>query len=385
MLFQLIGLMIVNAKLEYADRYKEILNGASADFIERNNMNISYKNGQEFLCTENLNPSPTVPLSVHQLRPADIKVIAAIGDSVTAGFGLAATSVINLPTEWRGRSWTIGVEKPMEDLVSIASVLKKYNANLYGGATGNGGPSSSNAKFNVAISGAIGKGMPGQARNLIEKMKSDPNVDYQNDWKLVSLWIGGNDLCAACNGNNDNLPDVYTQYVREALNELRDNMPRTFVNLIQIVDVTKLYYVQDGDCKFWHGIVCKCGTSEDSKIRDLVTEYTRQYHKNFDSLAHEYDHLDTFTVVLQPFFVNTEIPEVGGKPDRSYFSIDCFHYTEKAHDASAVALWNNMFEPVGSKSESWSVGEKLLCPTNAHPYLFTVRNSRDKVTNTTLK
>lgn len=348
-------------------------------FVERQNTTIvdNLKQGQEFLCTEALEPSRTVPLSVHELRPADIKVIAALGDSVTAGFGLAATSVINLPVEWRGRSWTSGVEKTMEDLVSVASVLEKYNPGLIGTSTGNGGANSANAGFNVANSGAIGRGIPGQVRTLINKMKSDPSIDYANDWKLVSLWIGGNDLCTCCRGNDVHHPDRYAAYIKEALDELRDSMPRTFVNLIQIVDVTKLYDVQEDDCLFWHSIVCGCGTNEDKTVRDFVTEYARLYQESFDKLAHEYDALTDFTVVTQPFFVDTEIPEVGGKPDRSFFSIDCFHYTEKAHDASAVALWNNMFEPVGEKNTTaWSPGEPIICPTDRNPYLFTSQNSK---------
>jgi len=27
------------------------------------------------------------------------------------------------------------------------------------------------------------------------------NVNVQEDWKLVSIWIGGNDLCAVCEGD----------------------------------------------------------------------------------------------------------------------------------------------------------------------------------------
>jgi len=346
-------------------------------FIERQSTIIvdQLNQGQPFVCTEALKPSPTVPLSVHKLRPADIKVIAALGDSVTAGIGISATTIKELYIEWRGRSWTIGVEKTMEELVSVASVLKKYNPKLIGGAIGNGAANSTNAVLNQAVSGAIGKDMPEQVNTLISRMKSDPNIDYDNDWKLVSLWIGGNDLCACCNGDEINTPDKYAAYVKDALDVLRDNMPRTFVNLIQIVDVSKLYYVQEGDCKFYHSIVCKCGTNEDKTVRDLVTKYAHLYQEHFENLAHDYDDLTGFTVVTQPFFVDTKIPEVDGKPDRSFFGLDCFHYSEKAHDASAVALWNNMFQPVGKKHTAWSPGELVLCPTDKYPYLFTAKNS----------
>lgn len=31
-----------------------------------------------------------------------------------------------------------------------------------------------------------------------------------------------------------------------------------------------------------------------------------------------------------------------GSPDYSFFSPDCFHFSTKGHEASAVELWRNM-------------------------------------------
>lgn len=31
-----------------------------------------------------------------------------------------------------------------------------------------------------------------------------------------------------------------------------------------------------------------------------------------------------------------------GRPDHTYFSEDCFHFSERGHADMAVALWNNM-------------------------------------------
>ena len=33
---------------------------------------------------------------------------------------------------------------------------------------------------------------------LVKKMKDDPRIDFENDWKLITLLIGGNDLCDYC-------------------------------------------------------------------------------------------------------------------------------------------------------------------------------------------
>ena len=71
---------------------------------------------QQFPCT-NTAPSTTIPNSVHRLRPGDIKVagrcfwdvltlacfqvVAALGDSITAGVGARANSVLDIFTEYR--------------------------------------------------------------------------------------------------------------------------------------------------------------------------------------------------------------------------------------------------------------------------------------------
>ena len=57
-------------------------------------------------------------------------------------------------------------------------------------------------QLNVAVPGATNRGMRQQAENLIEKLldnnKTEGDIDFNNDWKVVSLFIGGNDLCRIC-------------------------------------------------------------------------------------------------------------------------------------------------------------------------------------------
>ena len=45
---------------------------------------------------QTLPASPAAPTSVHALRPGDIGVVGALGDSITAGFGAESASVIGL-------------------------------------------------------------------------------------------------------------------------------------------------------------------------------------------------------------------------------------------------------------------------------------------------
>jgi hypothetical protein len=46
--------------------------------------------------------SKTVPTSVHKLRPGDIDIIGALGDSLTAGNGGLATNVLQITIESKG-------------------------------------------------------------------------------------------------------------------------------------------------------------------------------------------------------------------------------------------------------------------------------------------
>ena len=39
--------------------------------------------------------------------------------------------------------------------------------------------------------------MYGQAVNLVKTIRESDRVDFENSWKLVTFFIGGNDLCKA--------------------------------------------------------------------------------------------------------------------------------------------------------------------------------------------
>ena len=45
----------------------------------------------------------------------------------------------------------------------------------------------------------LSRHMGEQAEDLIDKMRQDERIDWDNDWKLATLLIGGNDLCEYCN------------------------------------------------------------------------------------------------------------------------------------------------------------------------------------------
>ncbi|XP_046878142.1 phospholipase B1, membrane-associated-like [Hypomesus transpacificus] len=73
-----------------------------------------------FQCPD-MSPSPSVPNSVELVKAADIKVIAALGDSLTTAIGANATNVLGIPIEFRHVSWSIGGHGSFSDVITLAS------------------------------------------------------------------------------------------------------------------------------------------------------------------------------------------------------------------------------------------------------------------------
>uniref|UniRef100_A0A8C0ZM05 Phospholipase B1, membrane-associated n=1 Tax=Castor canadensis TaxID=51338 RepID=A0A8C0ZM05_CASCN len=94
----------------------------------------------------------------------------------------------------------------------------------------------------------------------------------------------------------------------------------------------------------------------------------------------QYMQREDFAVVVQPFFRNTLIPlNKVRETDLTFFSEDCVHFSDRGHAEMAIALWNNMLEPVGHKTTSNNFTysrAKLKCPSSESPFLYTVRNSQ---------
>lgn len=321
-------------------------------------------------------------VTVHNLAPEDINVVAGVGDSITAGTGIQAKTIIGLLTEYRGLSWSIGGDENVEDYVTLANIIKKYNPDVKGFSLGKGDVNSDNAHLNVANPGDQARDMPAQANLLVERMKTEPGVDFENDWKLITLFIGGNDLCDYCDDKETFSAANFIAYVTEALDILHKNIPRAFVNVVETLNIADISVLNEGlICDTIHFFLCRCGTFPSETEREEMRAAVRSYQQGVRDLVSSgrYDTRDDFTVVAQPFFEDTEIPRMAdtSEADLSYFAPDCFHLSEKGHKAAAEALWNNMVEPVGQKRLKWTPEEPVECPSQDHPYFYTSKNSGD--------
>jgi phospholipase B1 len=335
-----------------------------------------------------LPPSEKKPSSVHELRPGDVNVIAALGDSITAANGAGAHLIPEVALNYRGLSWSIGGKYYGNEDVSshftLPNALKRYNPDIAGWAAGIATPNQDNfaghARLDIAVQGSKAIDMPGQARKLIEDIKNNPDYNYEEDWKVVTLFIGGNNLCQYCINYYENTPEVYVKEIQQALDILHENLPKALINVATILNIDQVAYLgQDHqDCVEAHLCMCYCPLRTEIKYQ-LELQHFNDLYKSlvWDLIATErYDTREDFTVVIQPFFEDTVIPLTSeGYPDLTYFAPDCFHFSKKGHNYAGEALWNNMFQRVGHKSRQWFLGESLKCPTEETPFIWTNINS----------
>ncbi|XP_063184728.1 phospholipase B1, membrane-associated [Chroicocephalus ridibundus] len=341
-------------------------------------------------------PSDTVPVSVHNLKPADIRVIAALGDSLTAGNGAASKphDVADVLTQYRGVSWSVGGNENISTVTTLANILREFNPSLIGYSIGTGKETTDNAALNQAVAGNRAEDVPAQVRRLVDRMKNDTRINLQTDWKVITLLIGGNDLCDFCKNPVSYSPENYTYNLQKALDMLHSEVPRAFVNLVTILPITslrELHKSTNNSCpKLLMRVLCPCVLNphdNSDEIKKLVY-FNRRYQERTRQLVESgrYDTRDDFTVVMQPFLTNVKMPKTQeGLPDSSYFAPDCFHFSQKSHSQAARALWNNMLEPLGEKTDNQKIEDEILlkCPNAAEPFLRTYKNSNYTYPNQT--
>ncbi|XP_006820484.1 phospholipase B1, membrane-associated-like [Saccoglossus kowalevskii] len=323
-----------------------------------------------------VNPG-TSAVSVHALSPFDVKIVGALGDSLTAGSGADAAIIVGSLNDYRGVVYSIGGDEDFSaGVTTLPNILQEYSPSLKGFSLGVCNRDETASALNVASPGDVSRDMKYQAYRLIDRMKLHPDVDYELDWKVVTILIGGNDLCSFCDDKELYTAERYQQHLQEALDVLHEGMPRAFINLVSVLQVAELSQLNGTICNIIHCLFCTCVKYGDdqNELVELTKEYQRVTHELIDS--GRYETSDDFTVVVQPFLEETTLPlDENGDPDKSYFAKDCFHFSEKGHATAAVNLWNNMFEPVGLKSRVFNPEADVYCPTQDVPYFYTSKNS----------
>lgn len=73
-------------------------------------------------------------------------------------------------------------------------------------------------------------------------------ANYANDWKMINIQIGSNDMCGACDPAHadDVTPEKYGAYVEAAIERIRANISKVLINLIGTFKVSHVFPVTEG-------------------------------------------------------------------------------------------------------------------------------------------
>ncbi|XP_015181663.1 PREDICTED: phospholipase B1, membrane-associated-like [Polistes dominula] len=326
--------------------------------------------------------SDITPTSVNRLKPGDIDIIASMGDSLSSGAGIFGSNIFQVLIDNRGIVAAGGGQDTWRKYLTLPNILKEFNPNLYGYATGDSSTLHKASKLNVAEVGGISSDMPYMASVLIKRLKSDPQINMQKHWKHISLMIGGNDFCLfMCTVPTNEFLANHERDIVETLRILRDNVPRTFVSLIipphlkTLVD-NRLKGRPSLYCELLNDFSCPClfGYMRANKRQEYYKIMERWQEIDIKVSRYPEFQKDDFAVVAQPVLKKLEYPTGDdGYKDPSYFTIDCFHASQKSNSLYAVNLWNNLITPYKDKAVGFITTE-LKCPTKENPYLFTYNN-----------
>jgi len=257
--------------------------------------------------------------------------------------------------QYRGIAYSIGADN---GVCTFPNIIKQFTTSLIGASTGIGDRNLSTNGLNAGVNGAVNKDMAGQAQWLVNKLKSDTRINFNNDWKVVTIWIGSNNLCALCKDKAANDGLNFESQVTAALNIFYKDVPRLFVNLVAPLNVASLYGIGNFVCNAVHNQVCPCivGKNDQLAVGNATLDMTKRAYKiseDFNKMGRK-----DFAVVVQPFLVDNKIT------DRSLLSTaDCFHPSAKGHILGSIALWNNMVTPRAQKKTTWNEADAPICPT----------------------
>ncbi|XP_004522179.1 phospholipase B1, membrane-associated [Ceratitis capitata] len=323
------------------------------------------------------------PNSVHRLRPGDIDVIGAMGDSLTAGNGIFATNLLHVTVENRGMVWSIGGQGTWRQYLTLPNILKEFNPNLYGYSLKDGLSTDRSSKFNVAELGAMSRDIPYEAQVLVKRMSRDPKVNMTEDWKLITMLIGNNDFCSdvcylprpedAIKKHEENMVKTYRY--------LRDNVPRLMINVVPSpkLDFLVGLSMKTPICHTTLSFECPCLVGKPKQHVNRMKQLMKKWiEKDREIVNRDEFNTETFTINMQPFTLFGDFfPNSDDAVKFKFLSEDCFHLSQRGHAISANYLWNNMLEPNGEKSimDEPTLMEKFHCPTEQRPYLMTRVNS----------
>ncbi len=324
-----------------------------------------------------------IPKTVDKLYPSDISCFGVLGDSVSAGFSLESHSIFKDLFEYRGKSFPIGGEK---DFRTIPNIFTQFGSQKKCAAYGSTFITHSIAQYptgsysgykifvdekplkneincNVAISGALSDEL---LKMWIQLKIQWQKFSCENDWKLLTIMIGANDICQYCLNGYNNTVSKYIFNLEQLFQNIIRDMEMTFVNVVSVFDVSLTANWQNRGCELVHELINECpcilGRDKTGDYIWVVKNLYRDINLLLYPLVKKYDEIGVLRnvkFVIQPIMEDFKIYNF------SYLSsFDCFHPSFFGHELMATILWNNMFLPPDKKIKNMPYMLPLHIPQN---------------------
>jgi phospholipase B1 len=256
--------------------------------------------------------------SVWNMQPSQVDVVLALGDSITAAFG--AKGRRGGFHESRGLSWSIGGD---EGATTLPNFIKQHNPNLTGYSLGSRetslcwGPVCRDVHrqrhdhLNGALSGSTIRNVWLDQLDYLEDQMITMGINEES-WKVLTLFVGANDLCICCKLPRRMAATEYSNTFRRVLEEIRDRFPRTLVSVVEMFNVSAIYRATENKayCKDVHRLIfleCDCAfkgsESASEPYRQLMDELAQEYNKEMRNVIRDLSKVknDTFAIALHTF------------------------------------------------------------------------------------
>ncbi|GMT34848.1 hypothetical protein PFISCL1PPCAC_26145 [Pristionchus fissidentatus] len=334
----------------------------------------------EFQCEKGLlDPSTISPIDANRVRPADVKYIAAMGDSYATGFRSYSTSGMegasNDTRNIVGNSFIMGGDGSFEDHLTLANVFRHLNPSLIGSSTGIG-LQETETNLNVAMPGMWANDMPRQARELIRRFNKYPSSSIREDWKLINIFIGTRDITGYCLGQGGTNKAEYKGNITEAIQILQEALPKTIISIIGMTNLDFMWRTEI----IVKGLTIPCAVGN---FELLAQRRIEEYREVGVELVSYYRHAarKDHAVIIQHIFDDLWIPlrNDDNSFNAEFYSSDSFHLSNYGNSLVAKQLWNHLVSPDHRKitnnmmmSDDSSI---LFCPEPDCPFIRTPANS----------
>ncbi|KAI8141512.1 hypothetical protein BJV82DRAFT_618042 [Fennellomyces sp. T-0311] len=335
------------------------------------------------------------PDDVRDLQVGDIKVVAGLGDSIMAGLlvmahdegSILGTGKIDQDalTEYRGLSYAVGGNV---DAVTFPNFIKHYSPSVQGASTGKHLITPCIDEFcpqlmykpridrlNAARSSATSGNLRHELDYLIPRMQKTKGIDFQHDWKIITINIGSNDQCGACGLRaSDMTPEKYAENVKYAIERIRKSVPRVIVNLVGNFKVSQVYTFgkeadASGYCSAFLGVLntqkllCGCFNGPDDNRRKM-DELAEGYNLKLEQIYDQYKEKQSkdFAVIYQPANI-----DISSFPTAGINNVDCFHPSIHTHEWIAKIIWNGLFLSQNKKPSifKFDANMPVYCPNES--------------------